>query len=89
MSGNNLQGSTIGFENCFANANNISVGPKRSIETDISKNSCFHDDKRFWPTFLRIIECDKPQETNCKGSQACLTFTFEPIRALFYDLRGC
>ena len=38
-------------------------GPKWSIETKFSKNSCFHRDNRFWPIFRRIIECEKPQET--------------------------
>ena len=41
----------------------IFLGPKRSIETNISKDSGFHNDKSFWPISPRIFECDKPQET--------------------------
>ena len=40
-----------------------SLGPQKSIETNISKISPFHSDKRFWPIFRRFIESDKPQET--------------------------
>ena len=46
-SGNNLQGSIWSSENCCAIDKIISLGPNRSIETIISKNSCFHDDERF------------------------------------------
>ena len=52
-------------------------GPKRSIETKILKNSCFHRDNRFWPVFRRIIECEKPQETIYTGPHATLTLTVE------------
>ena len=41
-----------------------STGPKRSIEANISKKAiALSGDKSFWPTFSRIIECDKPQGT--------------------------
>ena len=58
-----------------------SLEPKKSIETNISKNSCFHDDKSFWTFFRYFIENDMPQETFCRGPQAILTNTVESIRA--------
>ena len=62
-----------------------SLGPQKSIDTNISKNSCFHDDKSVWPIFRRIIECEKPQETIYGGSQALLTLTVQIIRAFFKE----
>ena len=58
-----------------------SLEPKKSIETNISKNSCFHDDKSFWPIFRHFIENDKPQETIYRGPQAILTISVESIGA--------
>ena len=55
-------------------------GPKGSIETKLLKNSCFHRDKRFWPVFRRIIDCEKPQETKYTGQQATLTLAVEVVR---------
>ena len=52
-----------------------SLGPKRSIEINISKKNCFHDEKEFLALFHRIIECHKHQGTNYKGPQAILTIT--------------
>ena len=49
----------------------IFLGPNRSTETKISKNRCFHGDKRFWSTFPGIIECDQPQGTFCNGQKVC------------------
>ena len=69
------------FDNYCTNDNNISMGPKRSTETNISKNSSFHDDKSFWPIFPRIIGCVKPQRTYYKCPHAFLTITLEPIGA--------
>ena len=60
-----------------------SSGPQKSIETNISKNSPFHSDKRFWPIFRRFIEGDKPQETFYGGPQVLLTITLELIDAFF------
>ena len=39
----------------------ISLGPKWSIETIISKINCFNGDKKLWPIFPRIVDCDKHQ----------------------------
>ena len=68
---------------------NICVAPKRSTETNISKISCFHNERSFWPIFPCIIDCVKPQGTLYKCVQAILTITLELNRALFQDLRGC
>ena len=68
---------------------NIYLAPNRSFETNISKNSSFHNEGSFWPIFLCIIECDKPQGTIYKGLQAFPIIALEHIRAFFYDLRGC
>ena len=62
-----------------------SLGHKKSIETIISKNRCFHDDKSLWPNFRRIIECEKPQEANYGGSQALVTIAVEAVRAFFKE----
>ena len=53
------------------------LGPKKSIETNISKNSCFHDDKSLWPIFRRIMVCEKPEVTIFGGPRAPLTITAE------------
>ena len=55
-----------------------SLGPKKSIETNISKNSCFHDDKSLLPIFRRITDCEKPEVTIYGGPRALLTITAEP-----------
>ena len=55
----------------------MSLGPKRSIEKNLSKYSCVHNDKSPWPIFRRIIECERPQETIFEGTQALLTITVE------------
>ena len=60
-----------------------SLGPQKSIETNISKNSPFHSDKKFWPIFRPSIESDKPQETIHWGTQVLLTITLELIDAFF------
>ena len=60
------------------------------METNISRSSCFHDDKRLWPIFCPFIENEKPQETIFGGPRALLTSTAEPKRAFFLgELRGC
>ena len=55
------------------------LGPKGSIETNISKNSCFHGDKNFDP-FFGIIKRKKPQGTLFKGPQGTLIITLEVTR---------
>ena len=61
----------------------LSMGHKRSIETIISKSSCFLDDKSFCPIFHRIIECDKTRETTNKSPQVFLTITVKFLGAFF------
>ena len=55
------------------------LGPKWSLQTNLSSHSCFHRDKRFWLVFRRTNECDNPQETIYTGPQATLTITVEDI----------
>ena len=55
------------FDIYCANDRAISLGPKRSTERMFSKYSCFHGDKSFWPTFPRLIDCNKPQVYRLKG----------------------
>ena len=86
MSRNILSGPTRWFDIFCANDKILSLRPKGSIKTKFSKNSCFQDDKRFWPIFPRIIECDKPQGTNYKGAEAFLTKTLDILGAFFQDL---
>ena len=59
----------------------VSLGRKKSIETNISHKSCFHSKKSFWSIFRRFIECDKPR-TPKKGLQGILT-TFEDVKRSF------
>ena len=87
--GSNFKGSQ-GFLDNYCPTDNInSLGSKRSIETNISKNRCFHGDKRFWPIFLRIIESDKPHGTFYKVPQGYQTNTLEVERLVLQDLRRC
>ena len=83
MSGNKISGSTMYFDKYCANDKIISLGPKRSIETNITKISCSQDDKKLCPVFPRTIEWDKHQKTNYEGPKAILTFTLELVRAFF------
>ena len=52
ISGISLLGSTSYFDNYFGNNKITFLGHKRSIETNISKISSFHDDKCFWHIFF-------------------------------------
>ena len=68
----------------------ISGTPERLLQTQIfEKKAIFPMKKIMWPTFSRIIECDKHQRTICKGPQAVPTITVESMRAFFQDLSGC
>ena len=83
MSGNKLSGSPRYFDNLCANDKITSLDPKRAIETNISKKSCFNNDKSRWPVSPRIIDCDNYQRTICRGPQVVLTFFVELIRSFF------
>ena len=63
------------FDIYRANDKMNSSVPKRSIETNISKNSSFLFEKKSWPFFPRIIECDNPQGTLYNSPQAIFTIT--------------
>ena len=60
------------FYNFDAKDNIIPLGPKSSIDTYISKKSCFHGDENFWLNLPCFIECGKPQGTTHKGAQCKL-----------------
>ena len=67
------------FPGNYCGSNRInSLGPKKSIETNISEYSSFHDDKSLWPIFRRIMECGKPEVTIYGRPRALLTITAEP-----------
>ena len=83
-----LFGSTSYFDNCFGNDKIIFLGHKKLIETNISKNSSFHDDKSFWPPFLRTIVCSKPQGTVYQGPQGKLTIIVRMLWSHFWNLRS-
>ena len=57
-----LEGSTMYFDKNCAIVNIISSGPKRSIETNISTNSRFHNYKRFSPFLLVLPSVTKVTE---------------------------
>ena len=41
------------FSGTYCGSNRInSLGPKKSIETNFSKNKCSHGDKSVWPIFV-------------------------------------
>ena len=73
----------------FAIDKSLSLGPKRSVARIFSKISCTHGDKRFWLTFLKNINCDKPLRTVCKCSKGFSTTTMEIIRSFLQHMRGC
>ena len=83
MTRNTLYGSTRCFDIDCANDDNISLGPKSLIETNISKNSFLRDDKSFRPKFPRNIEYGKQQRSNYKGPQNILTFNLELVTSIF------
>ena len=86
-----FQGPQGLFDNCSAIDNFFSLGPKRSIARNFSKQkiSCSHSDRRFWLTFHRLINCDKPPRTGFFCTQAFLTSTVEVIGSFLQDLGGC
>ena len=77
------------FDIFCANDLNIYLAPKRSTETNISKNSSFHNERSFWPIFPCIIALVKPQGTHYRCVQAIATLTLELFRAFLKDLRAC
>ena len=59
----------------------ISLAPEGLIETNFSKNSCFHIEKKFWPTFRPLVECDKPQETFYRDPKGLLRIIVQVLRS--------
>ena len=55
----------------------------RLKKKNMSKYSCFQDDKSFWPKFRRIIECDEPPEAIYWGPQVFVIVIVELIGAFF------
>ena len=60
---NNLKGSSWKFHTYCAIYKGNSMGPRRSLESNISKKGFLSVDKSFPPVFSPIIERNKPQET--------------------------
>ena len=58
------------FAKYCANDKMISLGPRKSIETYISKNNSFHDEKRLQPFLPRFIESDRHQKNKLIGSKS-------------------
>ena len=66
------------------------VGPKRSLKTNISNKVYLPGDKMFWPTFCRLTGCVKPHlKIIYKDPQDVLAIPLEVIRAFLQDLRAC
>ena len=79
MSENTLLGSALFSHNYCATDKIISLRVKRSIETNISKKSCFHCGKSFWPIFPRVIGCGKPRETIYEAPRGFFKLTVEVL----------
>ena len=61
----------------------VSLGPKRLLKTQFfGKKANFPMKKNIWSFFSRILDCDKPQGTICKGPKGSLTFTVELIGSI-------
>ena len=77
---NNLEGSTRS-SGIYCESNKItSSGPKKLIKTQISeKKAIFPVKEKILPTFSRIIDHDKCQETKFEGLQCVLTSTLQAI----------
>ena len=57
----------------------ISLGPKISLETNVSKKGYLPSDKKISPTFIQLIECNKPQRAIYKVPQGFGTITVEVL----------
>ena len=73
-----LLGSTRYLGNYGASYKIFSLGPKRLFKTHIFwKKSIFSVKKCICPMFFRIVESDKPRETNYMGQKDILTIIVE------------
>ena len=66
---NNLYGNTRYFDKYCSSYKFISIGPKRSLETNITKKAIFPVTNDFGLFFSRIVECDKPLRTKYKNQK--------------------
>ena len=67
----------------------ISLGFKRSLETNISKKAIFLPvDKSFWRIFSQLIEHEKRDATTCRGTEGILTSIFQDIIFFLKELGG-
>ena len=61
----------------------VSLGPKRLLKTQFfGEKANFPVKKKFWSFFSRILDCDKPQGTICKGPKGILAITVEAKKSL-------
>ena len=67
----------------------ISIGPIKSLETNISQKGYLPGDKRFWPFFSSIFACDEPPGTINGNLQGFVTITGEDITSVPLDLGDC
>ena len=81
MSRNTLLGSELFSYKYCAFDKIISLGLKRSIETDISKIAV-PTLTNFLAHFPRIIDCDNPLETIYMGTPGVLTISMEGIGSI-------
>ena len=89
-SADNLWGSTRYCDNYCGSYEVISLGPKRLLKTKgFWKKGNLSGEKNFWPTFSRIIGCDKANGTIYEGPKGFLTNTVDVIRSFSQDLRFC
>ena len=76
------------FDNYCGIDDILSLGPKKSTETNISKKVLFTVTKGFGLFFFPIIEIDKPQRTIDKSKQGFLTNNMQVIRSYLYNKRS-
>ena len=56
-----------------------SIEPKRSFETNVSTKGHLPGDKRLWPLFSHIIDCEKSGETIYGVPKSIFTLSVEVI----------
>ena len=84
--------STKWTDGCCAGYEINSLGPKKSLGTNTSRKEkdFLPADKRVWPVFSHVMECDKTQRAFCEGLNGFLTLTVEGIRSFHgtYEVVG-
>ena len=81
MSRNNLRASRRSLDKYCASFEFVSVGPKRLLKTQIFEKTgnLSSEEKKIWPIFFHIIDCDRPEGTLCKGPLGNLTKAVEVL----------